>query len=113
MIRVVAGAGGGGSAPAEAPSAVSVLVDALEDAAGRLDRWEAMVREFPSVGLTPMLDTAAGDAVTAEAIASFIGRWCYGLSCMRADIGSLAAGLQGAAAAYRKVEASITAAEGG
>ena len=104
----MAGAGGG-----ESTAEVSVVVGALEDASGWLDQIERMVREFPNVDFMSTMDAAAGDAETAEAIGSFVSRWRYGLSCMGADIKSLAVALREAAGAYQKVEASITAAEGG
>jgi hypothetical protein len=103
--------GAGGAAGGQP---LSVVVQDLEEAAGRLDQTQHAAGELAGGrALSAGEADAAGDPLVAEAIASFVHGWRYGLSCMRADVGSLAGALRRAAAAYRKVEGSITAAEGG
>ena len=102
-----------GAATGGTPS-LRVVFEGLEQAASRLEAAQRAVKEFSdSHAVSLGTAGAAGDPAVAEAIDSFIRRWSYGLSCLRSDVRSLSTALQGAADAYRRVEASIAAAAGG
>jgi hypothetical protein len=101
-------------AATEGAGSLRVVCEGLEQAAARLEAAQRATGEFferHTVSLSTA--DAAGDPAVAEAIDSFVRRWSYGLSCLRADVGSLSRALQGAAEAYRRVEASIVADAGG
>ena len=94
---------------------MTVDVESLLEAAGRLERIREAVEDVAGRhALFTHVDVgAAGSAIAAEAISSFLHRWSYGLSCLATDAAALGSALRRATDAYEKVEAEIVAGAGG
>jgi hypothetical protein len=104
-MKVVQGGGG----------TLRVEIKSLLAASAHLETMRATVEEIASRhGLVESIDVgSAGSVVAADAIASFLHHWSFGLSCLSSDISSLAKALRQAAGAYQRVDAEIVRGAGG